>query len=161
MNILNSDSSQDISKYLGSEIILSFGGELPEDFNKRYFEQNGEECKQILMPEVFRSNLDMKQDYETCNPIVKGMDADYVVIFVAGERISIPDSSVFLYTLDGGGDESKKHWFAKIGNQELSNIVEEDGMTPTAYFMENTTLGNMIPFSIYKYVEVNLSLIHI
>ena len=156
-HVLNSDSSQDVSKYLGNETILSFGGELPEDFNKKYFEENGEECKQVLMQEVFHSNLDMELDYETCNPIVKGMDADYVVIFVAGERSSIPDSSVFLYTLDGGGDESKKHWIAKIANLELSNIVEEDGMTPTPYFMENTTLGNMIPFSIYKYVEVNTS----
>ena len=37
----------------------------------------------------------------------------------------------------------------------MSKFVESDGVTPTPYFMENSTLGKLIPFSIYKYVEVN------
>ena len=91
------------------------------------------------MPKVFSRSI-------VCN---------YIVIFVAGDRIDIPDSNLFFYTLDGGGDESKKHWFIKISNHEGSKFLENDGITPTRYFMENTTLGNLIPFSIFKYVEVD------
>ena len=56
---------------------------------------------------------------------------DYLLIYVAGERIDIPDSNLFFYTLDGGGDESKKHWFMKISNHEPSKFLEYDGLTPT------------------------------
>ena len=83
------------------------------------------------------------------------MDGDYIVIFIAGERIDIPNSNYFFFLLDGGGDESKKHWFAKISNHEPSTFVEVDGLTPKPFFMENTTLGKLIPFSIFKYVEPN------
>ena len=92
-----------------------------------------------------------------CNPIIRGMDADYLLIYVAGERIDIPGSNLFFYTLDGGGDESKKHWFMKISNHEPSKFLEYDGITPTPYFMENSTLGKLIPFSVFKYVDPNTS----
>ena len=92
---------------------------------------------------------------KSCFPVGSGLDADYIVIFVAGERIDIPDSNLFFYLLDGGGDESKKHWFAKISNHDVSTIVESDGISPTPHFMENTALGKLIPFSIYTYVEPN------
>jgi dolichyl-diphosphooligosaccharide--protein glycosyltransferase len=88
-----------------------------------------------------------------CNPIIRGMDADYLLIYVAGERIDIPGSNLFFYTLDGGGDESKKHWFMKISSYEPSKFLEYDGITPTPYFMENSTLGKLIPFSIFKHVD--------
>ena len=40
------------------------------------------------------------------------MNADYIVIYLAGERFYTQDSNVPLYTLEGGGDESKKTWYA-------------------------------------------------
>ena len=92
---------------------------------------------------------------QTCNPITKGMDADYLVIFLVGERFSIDGSNVPLYTLEGGGDESKKAWFAKISNHQVSKLIEDDNITPTKFYMENSTLGMLTPFSIYKYVEPN------
>ena len=60
-----------------------------------------------------------------------------------------------LHVLEGGGDESKKIWFARIANQQVSKFVQSDGVTPTNYFMENSTLGKLIPFSIVKFVEPN------
>ena len=38
----------------------------------------------------------------------------------------------------------------KISNHEPSKFLEYDGITPTPYFMENSTLGKLIPFSIFK-----------
>ena len=55
----------------------------------------------------------------------------------------------------GGGDESKKTWFAKISNHQVSRFIQDDNITPTDYFMNKSTLGNLMPFSIVKYVEPN------
>ena len=78
------------------------------------------------------------------------MDADYVIVFVACERFAAEGGNFFFYTLDGGADESKNPWFMKISNHQFSTFLESDNMTPKPYFMENSTLGKMIPFSIWK-----------
>ena len=148
-HILNSDYSDDISEYLGNETILAFGGDLESEFNQKYFEEFGKSCIQNFKKQS-KLNGTVEQ---SCNPITKGMDADFIVIYVVGERFGIPGSELKLYTLDGGGDESKKHWFMKISNHTPSQFLENDGITPKPYFMENSTLGKLIPFSIFKYVE--------
>ena len=183
-HILNSHYTEDVFDYIDKETILSFGG-LPENefltdyqtalFHKKglvesnfykkltiedkqvvddYIQKNGlPECERIFKAEA--QKLGDPTLEESCNPVTKGMDADYLLIYVAGERIDIPDSDLFLYTLDGGGDESKKHWFMKISNHEPSKFLEYDGITPTQYFDENSTLGKLIPFSVFKYVDPN------
>ena len=83
------------------------------------------------------------------------MNADYVVVFLAGERFYADGINHPLYTLEGGGDESKKAWFAKISSHQPSLYIQDDNITPTQYFMENSTLGLMMPYSIIKYVEPN------
>ena len=150
-HILGSDHSEDVSKYLGDETILLFGGKLNDDFEKEYFEQTGETCKQIFKAEAYRLNI----SEESCNPVTRGMNADYVVIFLAGERFYIDGVSHPLYTLEGGGDESKKAWFAKISGHQSSKYIHDDNITPTRYFLENSALGQLIPYSILKYVEPN------
>jgi len=151
-HILNSHYTEDVSKYLGDENILAFGGILEDDFIKDYKKNNnGKECERIFKAEAQKLGI----SEQSCNPVTKGMDTDYLLIYVAGERIDIPDSDLFLYTLDGGGDESKKHWFMKISNHEPSKFLEYDGITPTQYFDENSTLGKLIPFSVFKYVDPN------
>ena len=155
-HILNSDYSEDISEYLGNETILAFGGELEDEFNQTYFKEFGKSCVQN-----FKKQSKLFGTIEqSCNPITKGMDADYIIIYVAGERFSVPGSELKLYLLDGGGDESKKHWFMRISNHNISQFLESDGITPKPYFMENSTLGKLIPFSIYKYAELDTSRIY-
>ena len=46
-----------------------------------------------------------------CNPIIRGMDADYVLIYLAGERFFLNGMNIPIYTLEGGGDESKSSSF--------------------------------------------------
>jgi dolichyl-diphosphooligosaccharide---protein glycosyltransferase len=143
-------------------LIYESGGQKKEEQNNRvlsedeknsvdnYIAQNGHiECKAVFKKEA--KELGVRE--ESCNPVTKGMDADYMLIFIAAERFSVPGSNGFLYLLDGGADESKKVWLMKISNHEVSKFVESDNMTPTKYFMENSTLGKLMPFSIYKYVE--------
>ena len=86
--------------------------------------------------------------------ILQEMQADYIVIFVAGEKLHI-DSEQSFYTLGGGGDESKKQWFMRIAGEDLSKYVYSDGFSGTDYFWNETMLGQMIPFSLLGYVNPN------
>jgi len=150
-HILHSDYTTDISTYLGDENVIRFGGTLAKDFDSDYLKENGNSCKQIFKAEA--QNLGILE--ESCNPITKGMDADYVLIYLVGERFYIQDSNIPLYTLEGGGDESKKTWFATISNHQVSKYIQNDNITPTDYYMGKSTLGLLTPFSIFKYVEPN------
>ena len=82
------------------------------------------------------------------------MQADYVLIFVVGERLNI-DSPESYYRLGGGGDESKKQWFMRIGGLNESQFLHSDGLSGTDYFWNETLLGKMIPFSLLGYVNPN------
>jgi len=150
-NILSSNYTEDISSYLGNENILEFGGELEVEFNKNYLEKYGVPCEQIFKMDAQKLGV----GEESCNPITKGMDADYLLIYLAGERIYTEGIEIPFYTLEGGGDESKKTWFTKISNHQMSKYIESDNITPTKFYMENTTLGMLTPFTIFKYVEPN------
>ena len=150
-HILHSDYTTDISTYLGDDNVVNFGGTLAKNFDNEYLKENGESCKQIFKAEA--QNLGISE--QSCNPIAKGMDADYILIYLTGERFYIQDSNIPLYTLEGGGDESKKTWFVAISNHQISKYVQDDNITPTDYYMEKSTLGLLTPFSIFKYVEPN------
>ena len=82
------------------------------------------------------------------------LGADYIVIFVAAERLSVNDiNDEPLYFLMGGGDESKKQWFMKIAEKPPSDYLHPDGISGTHYFWNNTLLGKMFPFSLSSYVD--------
>jgi len=78
-------------------------------------------------------------------------DVDYVVVYVAAQRLDGNVNGNSLYILNGGGDESKKLWFMRIGDVELSKYVESDGRTATNYFWNETLLGKMIPYDVLVY----------
>jgi len=84
--------------------------------------------------------------------MLQEMDSDYVVIFVAGQKLNIPDERS-LYLVSGGGDESKKQWFMRIANEPLEKYLHSDGISGTDYFWNQTLLGKMIPFSLVGYVN--------
>jgi dolichyl-diphosphooligosaccharide---protein glycosyltransferase len=83
--------------------------------------------------------------------MLQEMQADYVVVFVAGQRIDGNWDGNPLYVLNGGGDESKKPWFMRIGEVDLSKYLESDGRTGTSYFWNETLLGQMIPYNTIIY----------
>ena len=182
VKILGSHYTEDISQYLGEENIRAFNGDTNDDFfndlqseimfnepdwdnlseqDKKkvvdYREKNGNpDCVQVFKAEA--SQLGVSE--QSCNPVTKGMDADYVLVFVSGQRYIAEGGGIFFYTLDGGADESKKAWFMKISNHEMSKFLQPDNNTPKPYFTENSTLGKLIPFSIWKYVDPNTDVIY-
>jgi dolichyl-diphosphooligosaccharide--protein glycosyltransferase len=83
--------------------------------------------------------------------MLKEMDADYVVIFVAGQKLNVDYEGKPLYVLGGGGDESKKQWFMRIAEEPLEKYLYSDGFSGTDYFWNSTLLGKMIPFTTLAY----------
>ncbi|QLH10146.1 STT3 domain-containing protein [Nitrosarchaeum sp. AC2] len=81
------------------------------------------------------------------------MQADYVVVFVSGQRLAVDNDDQALYVLQGGGDESKKQWFIRIAEEPLPKYLESDGMSGTNYFWNETLLGKMFPFTPLAYVN--------
>ncbi|WP_371504390.1 STT3 domain-containing protein [Nitrosopumilus adriaticus] len=83
------------------------------------------------------------------------MQADYFVIFVAAQRLTVDHEGQSLYVLRGGGEESKKAWFMRIANEPLAKYLHSDGMSGTDYFWNETLLGKMFPFSPLAYANFN------
>ena len=83
--------------------------------------------------------------------MLREMDADYVVVFVAAQNLDVDNEGQPLYVMGGGGDESKKQWFMRIAEVPLSKYLYSDGMSGTDYFWNETLLGKMIPFTTLTY----------
>ena len=86
-----------------------------------------------------------------------GFGADYVLIFIAGLKITGPNTAPF-YILEGGGDESKKSWLMKIAGIDETKFLESDMHTPKDVFWD-TMLGKMIPFTVAGYADPSSDMI--
>jgi len=88
--------------------------------------------------------------------LLNELEADYVLIFIAAQKIQVAPQEIYLLT--GGADESKKQWFMRIAGLPLSKYLEADGFSGTPEFWENTLLGQMTPFSLLAYVNLQSNL---
>ncbi len=86
--------------------------------------------------------------------MLQEMDSDYVLVFLAPQKLSNTGEKS-LYTLNGGGDDSKKQWFMRIAGEDLSKYLFSDGVSGTDYFWNETLLGKMFPYSLEFYVNPN------
>jgi dolichyl-diphosphooligosaccharide--protein glycosyltransferase len=79
--------------------------------------------------------------------IANDLKSDYIVIYVVGQKLPSldPTNPTPLYVLGSGGDESKKHWFIRIGGFNESEYVESNGDTPKQKYWDSL-LGKMMPF---------------
>ena len=116
----------------------------------------GEKVPDASVPfDVSRCSEAHKDDiekYGVWNPQVTGLDADYVLIYLAGGRYET--HSIPVYDLVGGGDESKKQWWMAIsGMDDPSLFIHGDQVTPTDEMMHNTFFGDLVPFSIISYID--------
>ena len=83
--------------------------------------------------------------------MLQEMDADYILIFISSQKIQKDPTSI--YVLSGGGDESKKQWFMRIAEEPLSKFLQNDGISGTDHFWQNTLFGKMIPYSPIGYID--------
>ncbi|MEO9307273.1 MAG: peptidylprolyl isomerase [Nitrososphaera sp.] len=85
--------------------------------------------------------------------MLRDSGSNYVLVYVVGQKFTSGNQD--LYVLGGGGDESKKQWFMKIGGLDSSKFLQDDSFTPTDYFWNNTLLGKMFPFTTVTYYDPN------
>ena len=88
-------------------------------------------------------------------PILTGLDADYILVNVVGEKLSA-ENIMELYTMrQKGGDETKAFWFIKIAGLKVLDYYEPGIQGYTDEFWNNTLLGKLIPFTPVLYVDPN------
>ena len=86
--------------------------------------------------------------------MLKEWGADYVVIFVSAERLeNYSNSGERLYVFGSGGDETKSQWFIRIAELPVQNYLYSDSYTVNNNFLNNTLLGQMIPFTPIAYYD--------
>jgi dolichyl-diphosphooligosaccharide--protein glycosyltransferase len=92
-------------------------------------------------------------------PILTGLDADYILINLALEKLS-DENIVPMYTMrQNGGDETKAYWFIKIADLPIRDYYNPEFTSYTDKFWNETLLGQLIPFSVLLYVDPNDTLI--
>jgi dolichyl-diphosphooligosaccharide--protein glycosyltransferase len=86
-------------------------------------------------------------------PVVTGIDADYIIINLAAEKL--PAGNIMdLYTLrQKGGDETKAFWFIKIADLRIKDYYNRELSGYTDKFWDETLLGKLIPFTHVLYVD--------
>jgi dolichyl-diphosphooligosaccharide--protein glycosyltransferase len=85
--------------------------------------------------------------------MLQKMSADYVVVFVSGERFDARYDGEPVYYLAHGGDESKIPWFIRIAELPEEKYLESNSFTVNDNFWNETLLGKMIPFSTVTYYQ--------
>ena len=76
------------------------------------------------------------------------VNADYVVVFVAGQKLNAEYLDESLYLLQGGDDAP---WFVRIAEQPVEKYVHSDNIHKTDYFWNETLLGQMVPYTTLFY----------
>ncbi len=88
-------------------------------------------------------------------PIVTGLDADYILINLAAEKL--PEENILdLYTIEQkGGDETKAFWFIKIADLHILDYYNPELTSYTDKFWNETLFAKLIPFTPVLYVDPN------
>jgi len=94
-----------------------------------------------------------EQEVYVLTPVITGLDADYVIINLAAEKL--PAGNIMdLYTLrQKGGDETKVFWFIKIADLRIKDYYNRELSGYTDKFWDETLLGKLIPFTHVLYVD--------
>jgi dolichyl-diphosphooligosaccharide--protein glycosyltransferase len=86
-------------------------------------------------------------------PVITGLDADYVLINLTAEKLSV-ENIIPMYTLQqNGGDETKAFWFIKIADLSILDYYNPGLESYTDKFWNETLLGKLIPFTPLIYVD--------
>ena len=88
-------------------------------------------------------------------PVVTGLDADYVIVNLAVQKLPA-ENIMDLYVLkQQGGDETKSFWFMKITDLRIADYYNPELTGYSSKFWNETLLGKLIPFTHILYVDPN------
>ena len=87
------------------------------------------------------------------SPILTGLDADYIIVNLAVQKL--PSENIMdLYALQQkGGDETKAFWFLKIADLSVFDYYNPEISGYSNKFWDETLLGKLIPFTHILYVD--------
>ena len=86
-------------------------------------------------------------------PAITGLDADYIIINLAAEKLG-EDNIMDLYLLNQrGGDETKVFWFFKIADLRVLDYYNPELTSYTDKFWDDTLFAKLIPFTPILYVD--------
>lgn len=87
------------------------------------------------------------------SPVITGLDADYIIINLAVEKLG-EDNIMDLYLLNQrGGDETKAFWFFKIAGLSVFDYYGPELTSYTDKFWDDTLFAKLIPFTPILYVD--------
>ena len=119
----------------------------------------GPGCKKVYDPDI-AAKYPTLFDYWVSEvyvipPVVTGLDADYIVINLAAQKLS--DENIMpLYTMrQKGGDETKAFWLMKIADLRIMKYYNPGLQNYTDEFWNETLIGKLIPFTPVLYVDPN------
>jgi len=88
-------------------------------------------------------------------PVITGLDADYILINLAVQKLPA-ENILDLYVLNQkGGDETKSFWFMKIADLRVADYYNPELTGYSSKFWDETLLGKLIPFTHILYVDPN------
>jgi len=96
-----------------------------------------------------------EQEVYALPPVLTGLDADYIIINLAAQKLPA-ENIMDLYVLkQKGGDETKAFWFLKIANLRVMDYYNPELSGYSNKFWDETLLGKLIPFTHILYVDTD------
>jgi len=88
-------------------------------------------------------------------PILTGLDADYIIVNLAVQKLT-EENIMDLYVIkQKGGDETKAFWFLKIADLSFMDYYNPELSGYSNKFWDETLLGKLIPFTRIVYVDTD------
>ena len=88
-------------------------------------------------------------------PVLGGLDADYIIVNLAVEKLT-DENVIDMYVIkQKGADESKAFWFIKIADLQVLDYYNRGLESYTDRFWNETLLGHLMPFTLIAYVDPN------
>jgi len=116
--------------------------------------KDGSSSKKIYDAEKYSTLFDYwESEVYVISPILTGLDADYIIVNLAVQKL--PSENIMdLYALQQkGGDETKAFWFLKIADLSVFDYYNPELSGYSNKFWDETLLGKLIPFTHILYVD--------
>jgi len=118
--------------------------------------KDGSSSKKIYDAEKYSTLFDYwESEVYVISPILTGLDADYIIVNLAVQKL--PSENIMdLYVLQQkGGDETKAFWFLKIADLSVFDYYNPELSGYSDKFWDETLLGKLIPFTHIVYVDTD------
>jgi len=146
----------DASLTYTGDIVLDLDLEILEQFKIWKDNSSPEKIYDTDKAEKYPTLFDYyKSEVYVLPPVVTGLDADYVIINLAAQKLPA-ENIMDLYVLkQKGGDETKAFWFLKIADLRVFDYYNPELSGYNAKFWDETLLGKLIPFTHILYVDTD------